>query len=112
MALEISSSIPGLGQVALAGLTDFFRLFRLNANRLSRRNRRDANRPVRGYRSARYRLRRPEIHPAAGTELGLLPDHARGDAVDVGNELAAKLHRIAHTGLLLFGGIGLGSGCE
>jgi hypothetical protein len=29
MALEIGSSIPGLGQVALAGLTDFFGFFGL-----------------------------------------------------------------------------------
>ena len=35
MALEIGSSIPGLGQVALAGLTVFFGFFGLTLTRLT-----------------------------------------------------------------------------
>jgi hypothetical protein len=39
-----------------------------------------------------------------GEELGLVPDHADGDAVDVGNFGAAQLKRVAAAGLLLLGG--------
>jgi hypothetical protein len=90
-----------------SGLGRFFRFLRLNANGFSRGGGREANRvsrPDRRYRP--LRLRRPEIHPAAGTELRPVPDHADGDAVDVRYRVTAEPKRIAAARLLLFGGIG------
>src|ERR1700733_8978105 len=47
----------------------------------------------------------PEIDPATRAKLGLLPDHAGGGPLHVGNFRTAQAERIAHAGLLLFGGI-------
>jgi hypothetical protein len=44
---------------------------------------------------------RPEKHSTPGTELRLLPDHACGYTIDVGNVGAAEPKRIACAGLLL-----------
>jgi len=49
----------------------------------------------------------PEERPAAGRELGFVPDHADGDAVDIRNFGTAQAKRVAAAGLLLLGGIGL-----
>lgn len=63
-------------------------------------------RPVLTPRPFRDLLRlRPEINSASGAELGLLPDHAGGRPLHVGNFRTAQAERIAHAGLLLFGGI-------
>jgi hypothetical protein len=41
-------------------------------------------------------------------KLRLVPDHAGGDAIDIGNVGTAETERIAAASLLLFGGVGLG----
>ncbi len=46
-----------------------------------------------------------EVNPAIRTELGLLPDHAGLDAVDIGNLLAAQPERVAGARLLLLAGV-------
>jgi hypothetical protein len=82
-------------------------LSRFRADRLSPLCRLDAERPACGGRRGRGLGIGPEIRPAAWTELRSFPDHAGRDAVDIRNEFAAQLHRIAAAGLLLLGGIGL-----
>jgi hypothetical protein len=42
-----------------------------------------------------------EVDPAARTKLGLLPDHASGDAIDTRDLGAAQAECVAHAGLLL-----------
>ena len=42
-----------------------------------------------------------EVDPAARTKLGLLPDHAGGDAIDTRDLGTAQAERVAHAGLLL-----------
>src|ERR1700732_4856453 len=69
--------------------------------RLSRMRRLDAERP-----SGSNRGIGSKVHPATRAELGLLPGHAGGDAVDIGNLRIAQPERVAGTGLLLLGGIG------
>jgi len=46
-----------------------------------------------------------EVNPAIRTELGLLPDHAGLDAIDIGNLLAAQPERVAGARLLLLAGV-------
>src|SRR5262249_60445448 len=43
-----------------------------------------------------------ELSAAARAQVLKIPDHARRDALDVGNFVAAKLERILHAGLSLF----------
>jgi len=43
----------------------------------------------------------PEVDPATGTELGLLPDHAGCNALHAWDLGTAQAERIAHAGLLL-----------
>jgi hypothetical protein len=69
-------------------------------------NRPDAERP-RGFPGGRGLRLGSEEGPAIGRELGLVPDHAGGDAIDVRNLGTAKTKRIAAASLLLFGRIGL-----
>jgi hypothetical protein len=47
------------------------------------------------------------MRPTARRELVLVPHHAGGDTVDVGNVGAAKTKRIVGAGRLLLGGVGL-----
>lgn len=47
-----------------------------------------------------------EVNPAAGTKLGLLPDHAGGDAIDTRDLGTAQAECVAHAGLLLLERIG------
>ena len=47
-----------------------------------------------------------EVNPAIRAELGLLPDHAGLDALDIGNLLAAQSERVASARLLLLAGVG------
>lgn len=67
----------------------------------------------RGFRRAGRRGRdfvrlgtRPEERPTARRELGLVADHAGGDAIDVRNLRTTQAERVAAAGLLLFGRIG------
>ena len=48
----------------------------------------------------------PEEPPALRRELRLVRDHTGGDAIDVGNEVAAQPHGVRRAGLLLLRGIG------
>jgi hypothetical protein len=76
--------------------------FAARRSRLSRRCRPDTERL-----SCRSLWLGPEERPAAGRELGFVPDHADGDAVDIRNFGTAQAKRVAAAGLLLLGGIGL-----
>jgi hypothetical protein len=42
-----------------------------------------------------------EVNPASRTKLGLLPDHAGGNAIDTRDLGTAQAERVAHAGLLL-----------
>jgi hypothetical protein len=48
----------------------------------------------------------PEVRPATRRELGLVADHAGGDAIDVRNIGTTEPQSVAAAGLLLFGSVG------
>lgn len=67
----------------------------------------DRHRPAGRRRRDFVRLgTRPEERPTARRELGLVADHAGGDAIDVRNLRTTQAERVAAAGLLLFGRIG------
>jgi hypothetical protein len=90
--------LGGLLERARLGADTFSRICRPDAERLSRRDRCD-----RGFGL-------PEKRPASRRELGLVPDHAGRDAIDIRNVSAAKPKRVRAAGLLLL--VGVGSACR
>ena len=84
----------GLLGRARPGADTFSRIGRPDAERLSRRNRCGRGSGL------------PEKRPASRRELGLVPDHAGRDAIDIRNIRAAKPKRVRAAGLLLLVGVG------
>src|SRR5256885_8165439 len=99
----------GLASVSLrsgrARLCGLLWLARFGTDRFLRTCRADAERPSRRGRCGRgFGL--PEMRAASRRELGLVPDHAGRDAIDIRNIRAAKPKRVSTAGLLLLVGVG------